>query len=169
LAGPEIDTRELRSAFSCFTTGITVVTTLDSEGRAIGKTANSFTSVSLEPPLVLWCLNKRSVTFAAFHASPHFVISVLGTNSELISRRFASWGGHVVEEGDMPTVPTKLGPPSFADALAVFECETHARHDGGDHVILVGRVVRFAYTADKGPKPLVFYRGRHGGLSDLDT
>ncbi len=163
-----MDTRDLRSAFGCFATGITVITTLDSAGRAIGKTANSFASVSLDPPLVLWCLNKRSVTFEAFHGSPHFVVSVLGTNAEAVSRRFASRGGHLVEK-DAPTVPTKLGPPTFADALAVFECEVHARHDGGDHVILVGRVVRFAYAADKGQKLLVFYRGRHGGLTNLDT
>ncbi len=169
MAGTGFDTRELRNAFGYFATGITVVTTLDSAGRAIGKTANSFASVSLDPPLVLWCLNKRSVTFEAFHASPHFVISVLGTKGEQISRRFASKGGHVVEEGNVATVPTKSGPPTFPDALAVFECETHARYDGGDHVILVGRVVRFEYATGKAPKPLVFYRGRLGKLTDLNN
>jgi 4-hydroxyphenylacetate 3-hydroxylase, reductase component len=168
LTETRIDTRELRSAFGCFATGITVVTTLDSAGRAIGKTANSFASVSLEPPLVLWCLNKHSVTFEAFHQSPHFVISVLGASGEAISRRFASWGGHLVEQG-VPIVPTQLGPPTFADALAVFECEVHARHDGGDHVILVGRVVRFFHAAErKEQQPLIFYRGRHGKLTGLD-
>lgn len=75
----------------------------------------------------------------------------------------------MVEEGNVATVPTKSGPPTFPDALAVFECETHARYDGGDHVILVGRVVRFEYATGKAPKPLVFYRGRLGKLTDLNN
>jgi flavin reductase (DIM6/NTAB) family NADH-FMN oxidoreductase RutF len=167
LAESKIDTRELRSAFGCFATGIAVVTTVDSTGRAIGKTANSFTSVSLDPPLVLWCLNKRSVTFDAFHASPHFVVSVLGANGGEISKRFATFGNHVVED-NVPTVPTTLGPPTFPDALAVFECETYARYDGGDHVIVVGRVVRFSHhgSAASEDKPLLFYRGRYTAMGD---
>lgn len=163
----QIDPRELRNAFGCFATGIAVVTTVDSAGRAIGKTANSFASVSLEPPLVLWCLNKRSVTFEAFHASPHFVVSILATNGSAVSKRFATFGSHVVEEG-VPTLPTKLGPPTFPEALAVFECETQARHDGGDHVIIVGRVLRFSHHAGAAPKdkPLLFYRGRYAAMDE---
>ena len=167
MAETELDTRELRSAFGCFATGIVVVTTRDSAGRAIGKTANSFASVSLDPPLVLWCLNKRSVTFEAFHASPHFVVSVLGANGGEISKRFATFGNHIVEDV-VTTVPTKLGPPTFPNALAVFECETHARHDGGDHVIIVGHVVRFSHYASVTPKdkPLLFYRGRYTAMGE---
>ena len=167
LSETQIDHRELRNAFGCFTTGIVVVTTRDSAGRAIGKTCNSFASVSLEPPLVLWCLNKRSVTFDAFHASPHFVVSVIGANGGAVSKRFATFGNHVVED-TVPTLPTKLGPPTFPDALAVFECETFARYDGGDHVIVVGRVLRFSHHAGAAPKdkPLLFYRGRYAAIDD---
>lgn len=163
----QIDARELRNAFGCFATGIAVVTTLDSSGRAIGKTANSFTSVSLAPPLLLWCLNKRSVTFEAFHASPNFVISLMAADGSTVAKRFATFGSHVVEES-VPTVPTKLGPPTFPEALAVFECEAHARHDGGDHVIIVGRVLRFHHHAGAAAKdkPLLFYHGRYAAMSE---
>lgn len=161
--------RELRNAFGCFATGITVVTTIDSAGKAIGKTANSFASVSLDPPLLLWCLNRNSVTYEAFSSNPFFVVSVLGANARAAATRFASRGGHFVEEG-ITTVPTELGPPSFPDALAVFECERYARHDGGDHVILVGRVLRVSHVAhpeSKGPRPLMFFRGRFGEPADF--
>ena len=167
MAETQIDTRELRTAFGCFATGIAVVTTLDSAGRAIGKTANSFTSVSLDPPLVLWCLNKRSVTFEAFNASPYFVVSVLGAGAGELSRRFATFGNHVVENS-VRTVQTKLGPPTFPEAMAVFECDTHACYDGGDHVIIVGRVLRFSRHAGAATqdKPLLFYHGHYAGIGD---
>jgi flavin reductase (DIM6/NTAB) family NADH-FMN oxidoreductase RutF len=163
-----IDTRELRNAFGCFTTGITVVTALEGEGRAVGVTANSFASLSLEPPLVLWSIGRQSATFDIFSVTPAFVISVLGVEGAAISRRFAMKGAHYVDETD--TLPTELGPPTFKEALAIFECETHARHEGGDHVILVGRVKRFTYVPDpecRGEKPLVYYRGRYGTVADF--
>jgi flavin reductase (DIM6/NTAB) family NADH-FMN oxidoreductase RutF len=163
-----IDPRELRNAFGCFATGITVVTTLDERGEAVGITANSFSSVSLEPPLLLWCLDRRSVTFDIFHGCEIFVVSVLNTNAAPIASRFAMKGGHSADEVD--TVPTELGPPTFVDALAVFECDVHARYDAGDHVILLGRVRRFTHFADperKGPGPLIYYRGRYGDLVPL--
>lgn len=160
-----IDTRELRNAFGCFATGIVVVTTRDSAGRAIGKTCNSFASVSLDPPLVLWCLNKRSVTFEAFNASPYFVVSVLGTGADELSKRFATFGNHIVENS-VRTVETKLGPPTFPEAMAVFECDTYARYDGGDHEIVVGRVLRFSRQAGGTPKPLLFYHGRYAGIGE---
>lgn len=163
-----IDTRELRNAFGCFATGITVVTALDKKGGAVGITANSFSSVSLDPPLVLWCVDRRSTTFNVFISSPHFVVSVLGASSAPVASRFAMKGGHHVE--DIDTVPTEIGPPAFADSLAVFECDAHARHEGGDHVIVVGKVRRFTHIPDanrNGHGPLLFYRGRFGKLTAL--
>jgi flavin reductase (DIM6/NTAB) family NADH-FMN oxidoreductase RutF len=163
-----IDTRELRNAFGCFTTGITVVTTLDEKGVAVGITANSFTSVSLDPPLVLWCLDRRSATFDVFNVCENFVVTVLDANGAPLASRFAMKGGHDADAVD--TVPTELGPPTFSDALAVFECITHGRHDAGDHVVLVGHVRRFTHLTDperKGPGPLLYYRGRYGTVTAL--
>ncbi|MGQ0741588.1 MAG: flavin reductase family protein [Alphaproteobacteria bacterium] len=159
-----IDTRELRNAFGCFATGIVVVTTLDSDGHAIAKTANSFASVSLDPPLVLWCLNKSSVTFQAFNTRDQFVVSVLGRNGSDVSKRFATFGSHRVPEG-VKVTPTSMGPPTFPGALAVFECEVEARYEAGDHVIIVGRVVSFRHAPDS-TEPLVFFRGRYGTIKD---
>jgi flavin reductase (DIM6/NTAB) family NADH-FMN oxidoreductase RutF len=164
-----VDTRELRNAFGCFATGITVVTCLDGNGSAVGITANSFTSLSLDPPLMLWCLDRRSQTFEAFNAANSFVLTVLDTNGAAVASRFAMKGGHSAEDVES-LVPTEMGPPTFADALAVFECDIHARHDGGDHVIMVGRVRRFTHLVDperKGPGPLLYYRGRYGHITAL--
>jgi flavin reductase (DIM6/NTAB) family NADH-FMN oxidoreductase RutF len=168
LTGTPIDTREFRHALGCFATGVTVVTTLDDKGQAIGITVNSFTSVSLDPPLVLWCADRKTAGREAFHSCTNFVISVLDTSGADLATRFAMKGGYAVEGVD--TIPTRLGPPALSQALAVFECETHARHDGGDHVILIGKVCGFTYVSDperKGTPPLVYYRGRFGTVSDL--
>ena len=164
----QIDPRDLRNAFGSFATGVTVVTTLDDRGDAVGITANSFASVSLEPPLLLWCLYRRSVTFEIFDVCTTFVVSVLNVSAAPIASRFAMKGGHSAE--GVETVPTELGPPTFVDALAVFECDTHARYEAGDHVILVGRVRRFTHFSDpdrSGPGPLLFYRSRYGNLTPL--
>ncbi len=164
----EIDTRELRNAFGCFATGITVVTALARHGKAVGVTANSFTSLSLDPPLVLWSLGRRSATYDVLSTVEGFVVSVLAASGAPIAIRFAMKGAHYVDE--VETLPTELGPPTFGEALAVFECETHARYEGGDHLILVGKVKRFTYVPDperKGEKPLLYYRGRYGAAADF--
>jgi flavin reductase (DIM6/NTAB) family NADH-FMN oxidoreductase RutF len=156
------DTRAFRHALGCFPTGVAVVT---ATGEAVmGITVNSFTSVSLDPPLVLWCLHKDSQRYHPFTKAKGYTISVLGTEHETLSARLAKPGEHKLDGVEL--IATELGPPALADALAVFECESHAVHDGGDHGILVGRVVRFA-RRDAGA-PLVFYRGRYGALSKAD-
>ncbi len=163
-----IDTRELRNAFGCFATGITIVTTLNENGEAVGITANSFTSVSLDPPLLLWCLDRRSTTFETFNFCKTFVVTVLDINGAPLASRFAMKAGHSAEGVD--TVPTELGPPTFADALAVFECDVHKRLDAGDHVVMIGRVRRFTRLMDAdrdGSGPLLYYRGRFGVLGPL--
>jgi flavin reductase (DIM6/NTAB) family NADH-FMN oxidoreductase RutF len=164
----EIDMRELRNAFGCFATGITVVTALDSDGGAVGITANSFSSLSLDPPLVLWSIDKRSTTYPVFATAPHFVVSVLSAEGAPIASRYAMKGGHEIQ-GES-TVPTAMGPPTFADSLAVFECDVFARHEGGDHVIMVGKIRRFTHLpeddgCDRGP--LLYFRGRFGNVAPL--
>ncbi len=164
----QLDTRQLRNAFGCFATGITVVTALEADGSAVGITANSFSSLSLDPPLILWSVDRRSTTFPIFEKCQHFVVSILSADGAPVASRFAMKGGHKVEEID--TVPTELGPPTFADSLAVFECDLFARHDGGDHIIVVGKVRRFTHLPehdDNTSKPLIFFRGRFGNLTPL--
>ena len=156
-----VDKRAFRQALGCFPTGVAVVTATPAGRHPVGITVNSFTSVSLEPPLVLWCLDKTSDRYDVFTAAKGYVISVLGTEHEEVSARLAKQGSHRLDGIDL--LETELGPPALADALAVFECAAHAVHDAGDHVILVGRVSRFARR--EAGAPLVYFKGRYGALS----
>ena len=155
------DTRAFRQALGCFPTGVAVVTMSEQGSRHKGITVNSFTSVSLDPPLVLWCIDRRSDRFEAFTQAPAYTISLLGTIHEEVSARLAKQGSHSLDGIDL--IETAMGPPGLADALAIFECESEAVHQGGDHAILVGRVVRFAKR--KAGAPLVFFQGRYGALA----
>jgi len=132
-----------------------------SHGRLSGRnpmgiTANSFASVSLHPPLILWCVDRRSQRFETFANADVFTVSVLGAAHEDVSSRLARPGEHALDE--IPLRPTACGAPALADALATFECRRQATHDGGDHAVILGRVLRFAHRAGA---PLVFFRGRY--------
>jgi len=156
------DTKAFRQALGAFPTGVAVVTATQ-DAEPVGMTVNSFTSVSLDPPLVLWCLKKDSQRYRAFSEAHGFTISILGTEHENVSAKLARQGEHKLDE--MGLLATELGPPALADSLAIFECAREAMHDGGDHTILIGRVLRFA-RRDAGA-PLVFHRGRYGALSGV--
>ncbi len=157
------DTRAFRHALGLFPTGVAVVTTTGPVSQ-VGITVNSFVSVSLDPPLVLWCIDKNSERYDAFTKADYYTVSILGTTQEAISIQLARGGAHQL--AGVPLIPTESGPPALANALAVFECEIHAVHDGGDHAILVGRVLRFS-ASDAGA-PLVFFRGKYGALASRD-
>jgi flavin reductase (DIM6/NTAB) family NADH-FMN oxidoreductase RutF len=157
----DFDTNAFRKALGCFPTGVAVVTARLPGGHPMGITVNSFTSVSLDPPLVLWCIDHRSDRFDTFIKAGGYVISVLGTAHEPVSVRLAQTGSHSLE--GVQLLETELGAPALADALAIFECERHAVYDGGDHSILVGRVLRFARR--EAGAPLVFFKGRYGALA----
>ncbi len=154
------DTRAFRQALGSFPTGVAVVTAMTPQRQPMGITVNSFTSVSLSPPMVLWCIDNKSDRYHIFARATGFTISVLGTAHEEVSSRLAKRGAHSLEGLDL--IGTELGPPALADALAIFECAREAVHPGGDHAILVGRVLRFA-RRDAGA-PLIFFRGRYGAL-----
>nr|WP_201156434.1 flavin reductase family protein [Rhodobaculum claviforme] len=152
--GPET-ARLLRDALGRFATGVTVVTVASDMGP-VGITANSFTSVSLDPPLVLWCPARGSRRFAHFADAAHFSIHVLGADQMELSRRFASG------PGTFDAIPETLSPegvPCLPGVLARFDCALHAAHDGGDHSIVVGRVLRSALGDGA---PLVFAGGGYG-------
>jgi flavin reductase (DIM6/NTAB) family NADH-FMN oxidoreductase RutF len=152
---PVRDPRQLRDAYGKFATGVTIVTTQTPEGP-VGITANSFSSVSLDPPLVLWALGSHSKRFAAFSACRHYAIHVLSAEQADLCWRF-SRSGSDFEGLNLET--NNEGVPLLPDALARFECEIANRFEGGDHMILLGRVLRMA--ASDGD-PLVFAAGRYG-------
>ena len=158
-----LESRALRDAFGRFATGITVVTTADADGTLYGVTANSFTSLSIEPPLCLFCLDYNAMSFGAFRNSGHFAVNVLGEHQEGISTNFArsqpdKWDG-------VDYVTWKTGSPILPDCLANLECDTHAIHEGGDHVIVVGRIREMTYRKDD-CRPLLYFKGRYNALSD---
>ena len=154
---PTFDPRRLRDAFGCFATGVTIVTAMDREGRPAGLTANSFTSVSLEPPLLLFCLDRRSQSLPAFEGCETFAVNVLHAGQEALSARFGRRDPARFEGVDW--APGATGAPVLNDAMAVFEARRRDVHDGGDHLILVGEVL--AFRADDAFDPLVFFQGRY--------
>ena len=157
-----IDTLQLRRALGAFPTGVTVVTTMTPQGP-LGMTANSFASVSLEPPLVLWSPARKSKRFPAFEAAEFFAVHVLAEDQKHLSEQFATTG---LEGFETLEFETGLGDaPLLSGCSARFECSQAAGHDGGDHLILVGEIMRFAST-DKAP--LVYHKGSYGSLKDDD-
>ncbi len=154
------DSRAFRDALGAFPTGVAVITASGAQ-RPIGITVNSFASVSLDPPLVLWCMDKRSQRHEAFTAAPGFTVSILGTGHREVSSRLARPGEHSLD--GLPLTATELGPPGLTDSLAIFECAREKTFDGGDHTILLGRVLRFSRKLE-GP-PLVFFRGKYSALA----
>lgn len=154
--------RKLRNALGCFTTGVCVVTAA-TEAGPIGLTINSFASVSLDPPLVLWSLDRASDRAEAFHVADRFAINVLTEDMRDLSARLAQKGAYAVPDDALDPGPGDV--PVLHGALAQFVCTIEARHEGGDHVIFVGRVVQFAH-AEAG-RPLVYYRGQYRSLAEL--
>ena len=156
--GPET-ARDFRDALGRFATGVTVVTAASPEGP-VGMTANSFASVSLDPALVLWSPARASRRFGAFEAAERFAIHILGAEQEHLCRAFArnsaTFDGIDWEADDD-------GVPILAGCLARFDCARHAAHDGGDHLIIVGRVLS---AAAREGAPLVFSAGAYGRFTD---
>jgi flavin reductase (DIM6/NTAB) family NADH-FMN oxidoreductase RutF len=154
------DSRTLRDALGCFATGVTVVTCVDDAGEPAGITVNSFTSVSLDPPLLLVCLHKQAASAKALISAPNFAINVLQTGQQPASITFSTR----VEDrfGETPWSCGEAGAPILKDSLCVFECHNHAVHDGGDHCILVGKVAKASFDASL--DPLLFFRGSYRRL-----
>ena len=157
------DPRSFRQALGCFATGITVVTSVGLDGEYLGFTANSFNSVSLDPPLVLFSLDRGAYSLKAFEAAGVFAINILREDQEAVSIAFAralssKWDG-------VRTEIWQTGSPILVDALASFDCETTSMHDGGDHVIFVGRVLRLRAGVDG--RPLLYFRGAYRQINDV--
>jgi flavin reductase (DIM6/NTAB) family NADH-FMN oxidoreductase RutF len=151
--------RELRDAFGRFMTGVTVVTARNEAGQPAGFTANSFTSVSLDPPLLLVCPGKHLSSFGIFETCAHFAVSVLAEDQKEISNTFAGTSGDRFAQ--VPHAPDAHGTPVIDGAVARFSCRTFRRIDAGDHMILLGEVTGFD-TADK--RALGYERGQYFSL-----
>lgn len=154
------DPRTLRDALGCFATGVTVVTCLDAAGRPAGLTVNSFASVSLDPPLLLVCLRKEAASAPALIAAPYFAVNVLQTGQQPASIRFSTRDED--RFGTTPWACGEAGAPILNESLGVFECERYGVHEGGDHHMLVGRVIKASF--DAALDPLLFFRGRYRRL-----
>jgi flavin reductase (DIM6/NTAB) family NADH-FMN oxidoreductase RutF len=154
------DPRTLRDALGCFATGVTVVTCVDTDGQPAGLTVNSFTSVSLDPPLLLVCLAKRAASAEALVGASHFAVNVLQTGQQPASIRFSTRDQD--RFGATPWSSGEAGAPILKDSMGVFECARHAVHDGGDHHILIGQVVKATFDAKL--DPLLYFRGSYRRL-----
>ena len=154
------DPRTLRDALGCFATGVTVVTCLDGGGQPTGLTVNSFTSVSLDPPLLLVCLAKRAASSAALVTASHFAVNVLQTGQQPASIRFSTRDQD--RFGTTAWSTGEAGAPILKDSMGVFDCERYAVHEGGDHHILIGQVVKATFDAQL--DPLLYFRGSYRRL-----
>jgi 3-hydroxy-9,10-secoandrosta-1,3,5(10)-triene-9,17-dione monooxygenase reductase component len=151
-----IDSREFRSALGTFTTGVTIVTAKGQDGEAVGVTANSFNSVSLNPPMILWSLAKSARSLATFEAAQYWAVHILAADQDDLSNRFARSGG---DKFTGLQLDTGLGDaPLLKNCASRLQCKTAFRYEGGDHVIFVGEVI--AFDRNDVP-PLVFHGGQY--------
>lgn len=154
------DPHKFRRTLGHFATGVTIITARLGSGQPIGMTCNSFASVSLDPPLVQWSIAKTSRNYAAIGLAEHFAVHVLDATQREICRQFSA------KEGDrFANVELEIGLrnlPLLTRYHARFECDTHARHDAGDHTILIGSVLRLS---EHEGEPLVFYRGEFSRIA----
>ncbi len=157
-----IDSKALRAALGRFGTGVTIITCVDSQGQRVGLTANSFGSLSLDPPLVLWSLRRQSPSLEAFSTTGHFAVNVLAQSQVDLSRRFAASVADKFAEGHWSAGVG--GAPVLAGCAAVFECASEARHEAGDHRLFIGRVLRLAEQA---VPPLLFQGGHYRMLGEV--
>lgn len=154
---PSFSAQEFRTALGMFATGVTIVTARGADGQVIGLTANSFNSVSLSPPLVLWSLSRVAASLPVFSAGSHYAINVLAADQKALAERFATrgadrWAGVTFDQG-------AGGAPLLHGAAATFECFNRSRYEEGDHVIFVGEVERCTHRV--GASPLLFHGGRY--------
>ncbi|MCP3384715.1 flavin reductase family protein [Bradyrhizobium sp. CCGUVB4N] len=158
----QIDPRDFRNALGAYGTGVTIITATAADGKPYGITCNSFASVSLNPPLVLWSLGVYSSSLSVFQNASHFTVHVLGTTQQALANKFAKSSEDKFAGVDW--APGLGNAPVLAESVANFQCRSVNRYYGGDHVIFLGAVEAYAYNAKE---PLLFARGGYGRfLSD---
>ena len=154
---PSFSAQEFRAALGMFATGVTIVTARGPDGAPVGLTANSFNSVSLAPPLVLWSLARTAGSMPAFERGSHYALNILAADQHALAERFSSKA--VNRFADVAFREGAGGAPILEGAVAVFECFNRSRYEEGDHVIFVGEVERCERRA--GATPLIFHGGRY--------
>ncbi|AWV04369.1 flavin reductase [Burkholderia sp. JP2-270] len=159
---PVIDPMQLRAAFGQFPTGVTVITTCATDGRKVGLTANSFSSLSLDPPLVLWSLRKVAPSRPDFVAATHFAINILAHDQIDLSRRFATPSADKFD-GVRHVDSESGGVPCLDGASARFVCRNVGHYEGGDHLLFIGQIEQFDAF---GKAPLVFHAGQYRAIAD---
>ena len=155
---------EIRQAFGCYPTGVAVVTTLTPEGSRVGMTISSFNTVSLDPPLILWNLANESCNYAAFADADHFAVHVLADHQGELSGRFAVRAGDKFD--GLECADGVAGDPILPEYSACFQCTTEHRYAGGDHMIIVGRILDFE---DRKLEPLIFHRSSYRRVDDVSS
>ncbi len=156
-----LDPREFRNALGRFATGVCVITAKDATGQPFGMTINSFASVSLDPALILWSLQKDSDCFAAFQTTKNFAVNILAADQQALSNQYAKKNEHDLTPGSFRE--TETGCVVLNDVFTSFECEIDAVHEGGDHLILVARVLEMNNAELR--EPLLFFAGKYRELS----
>ncbi|SRR6056297_176806 len=154
------DGRQLRNAMGRFATGVCLITIYTDDRRPLALTANSFSSVSLDPPLVLWNLQNNSDVYADYASQRAFAINVLADEQQAMSNQYARKGQHELDPAHFRE--GSCGAPVIRNALVSLECELHATYEAGDHLIILGRI-RNMHERPHG-KPLLFYAGGYGEL-----
>jgi len=153
-----LDSREFRNALGRFATGICIIGAHAKDGKPWGMTVNSFASVSLDPPLILWSLQKDSECYSVYHDAQKFSVNILASQQQELANKYAQRDNHVIDEGTYRQGRT--GCVVLNHVMTTFECKQHAVHDGGDHIIIVGRVMEMAnHPADR--VPLLFFGGKY--------
>lgn len=163
---PAIDGRQFRNVLGQFATGITVITTFDGDSAPIGFACQSFAALSLEPPLVLFCPTKTSRSWAAIEQSGRFCVNVLAEQQQQLCARFGSREPDKFAETSWHTSELEL--PLLDDALATIQCTVDSVVDGGDHYIVIGRVLALSESTTSG-RPLLFYRGQYSAIEPDKT
>ncbi|WP_221798898.1 flavin reductase family protein [Oceanobacter mangrovi] len=163
LSAADADSRSLRNLLGQFATGVTIITTLAADGTPIGLTANSFSSVSLEPALVLWSLDKRSPNLELFRHIKHFAINILAADQQQLSNRFARPADDKFEGVDFRVCSN--GTVLIDGALATLVCRNERQIDAGDHLIFIGEICQYS---NAGGEPLLFHAGQYQSLSQAE-
>lgn len=159
------DTRAFRNILGEFPTGVTIVTALDAAGLPIGVTASSFNSVSLDPPLILWSISKTAHSHDVFATGTYFAVHVLEASQQSLSDRFARPGADKFQ--GLSYKPGLGNIPLLPQCRARFQCQLENCYDGGDHSIILGRVIEYNRpgTQPETPSPLIFFRGQYASLA----
>ncbi|MBS1142600.1 MAG: flavin reductase [Proteobacteria bacterium] len=162
MSTPQNDKRALRNTLGRFATGVTIVTAIDPDGHPMGLTVNSFSAVSLDPALVLWCLDNNSNNLAAFKKATHHAINILAADQQDLSNRFATWPADRFAGLDWQAGVG--GAPVFPGCCATFELAITTAYEAGDHTIFIGRIENFEQAERD---PLLFFAGQYRSIAAL--